>query len=60
MSANRASVNQHPDNDPIRFRNLVRVIQDSLAQKYRSRDTRALLGPIEALKADAACLGRSR
>jgi hypothetical protein len=47
---------RHPDNqqDPIRFRNLVRVIEDSLAQKYRSRDTRALLGPIEALKADAA------
>lgn len=46
----------HPDNqqDPIRFRNLVWAIEDSLAQKYSSRDTRALLAPIEALKADAA------
>ena len=46
----------HPDNqqDPIRFRNLVRAIEDSLGQKYRSRDTRALLAPLQAMATDAA------
>lgn len=41
---------RHPDNqqDPIRFRNLVWAIEDSLAQKYSSGDTRALLAPLEA------------
>jgi hypothetical protein len=46
----------HPDNqqDPIRFRNLVRAVEDSLRQKYSGRDTRALLAPVEARTADAA------
>ena len=45
----------HPENqqDPIRFRNLVRAIEDSLGQKYRSRETRALCAPLQELAADA-------
>jgi hypothetical protein len=50
----------HPDNqqDPIRFRNLVRAIEDSLGQKYR-RDTRALLAPLQAMATDAAFWNRT-
>ena len=46
----------HPDNqqDPIRFRNLLRAVEDSLRQKYDRRDTRALLEPMQALLAEAA------
>lgn len=45
----------HPDNrqDPIRFRNLVRVLEASLRQKYAVRETRALLAPFAALGDDA-------
>lgn len=45
----------HPDNrqDPIRFRNLVRVLEASLRQKYAVRETRALIAPFEALAGDA-------
>ncbi|HUF46816.1 MAG TPA: hypothetical protein VMM93_03310 [Vicinamibacterales bacterium] len=45
-----------PDNqqDPIRFRNLVRAIEDSLAQKFSGRDTRALLARIQVLIDDVA------
>lgn len=51
----------HPDNqqDPIRFRNLVRAIEDSLVQKYRSSDTRALLAPLQALASDPAFWNRT-
>jgi hypothetical protein len=51
----------HPDNqqDPIRFRNLVRSIEDSLGQQYRSRDTRALLAPLQAIATDAAFWNRT-
>lgn len=47
---------QHPDNvqDPIRFRNLVKKLQASLQEKYRSRDIPALLRPFDALAEDAA------
>jgi len=37
----------------------VRSIEDSLAQKYRSRDTRALLAPLQALATDAAFWNRT-
>lgn len=51
----------HPDNqqDPIRFRNLVRAIEESVVQKYRSLDTRELLAPLQALATDAAFWNRT-
>lgn len=45
---------QHPENeqDPIRFRNLVKQIEASLRQKYPTRDVRPLLQPFETLAED--------
>jgi len=42
---------QHPDNaqDPIRFRNLVKSMEESLGQKYPKREIKSLLQPFEAL-----------
>lgn len=42
---------QHPDNvqDPIRFRNLVKEMGESLRQKYPKREIAPLLEPFEAL-----------
>lgn len=42
---------QHPENsqDPIRFRNLVKQLEESLRQKYALRDIPALLQPFDAL-----------
>ncbi|MBP6813548.1 MAG: hypothetical protein KA169_01580 [Burkholderiaceae bacterium] len=47
---------QHPQNqqDPIRFRNLVKRLEESLRQRYASRDIPALLRPFEALAEDEA------
>ncbi|HSC28036.1 MAG TPA: hypothetical protein VLD67_12220 [Vicinamibacterales bacterium] len=44
----------YPDTqqDPIRFRNLVRVLEESLREKYPSREIRPLLEPFHALAAD--------
>lgn len=44
----------HPDNyqDPIRFRNLVKKLEESLAQKYSEREFRPLFKPFETLLAD--------
>ena len=44
----------HPENrqDPIRFRNLVRQLEESLRTKYPGRDAAALLAPYHALAAD--------
>src|SRR5215468_3787185 len=44
----------HPDNkqDPIRFRNLAKALEESLRQKYSTRDTRPLLQPFKALAED--------
>jgi hypothetical protein len=44
----------HPDNlqDPIRFRNLVKAMEQSLRQKYTTRDVQPLLEPFQALAAD--------
>ena len=44
----------HPDNeqDPIRFRNLLRVLEESLRQKYSTRDVRPLLEPFQKLTND--------
>ncbi|HUW25903.1 MAG TPA: hypothetical protein VMW07_05175 [Gallionella sp.] len=42
---------QHPDNsqDPIRFRNLVKKLEESLRQKYPKREIKPLLQPFEDL-----------
>ena len=47
---------QHPDNtqDPIRFRNLVKMMEESLRQKYPKREIKPLLQPFEALAEDRA------
>lgn len=47
---------QHPDNtqDPIRFRNLVKTMEESLRQKYLKREIKPLLLPFEALAEDRA------
>jgi len=46
----------HPENqqDPIRFRNLVKELETSLGQKYPAVETRLLLEPFEALAHDDA------
>lgn len=47
---------RHPENqqDPIRFRNLVKEMEASLRQKYPTAETQLLLEPFEALAHDAA------
>jgi len=44
----------HPDNqqDPIRYRNLMREMETSLREKYPTRDVRALLEKFQALSCD--------
>ena len=44
----------HPDNqqDPIRFRNMVKALEESLRQKYSTRDVRPLLEPFQNLAED--------
>lgn len=46
---------RHPENqqDPIRFRNLVKELDASLRQYYPAAETRMLLEPFEALSRDA-------
>ncbi len=46
----------HPDNqqDPIRFRNLVDELEQSLRREYPSRDVQALLAPLRELAGDFA------
>lgn len=45
---------RHPDNqqDPIRFRNLVKTLEQSLRQKYPTREVRPLLQPFNDLAPD--------
>ncbi len=47
---------RHPDNtqDPIRFRNLVKMMEGSLRQKYPKREIKSLMQPFEALAGDRA------
>ena len=44
----------HPENqqDPIRFRNLVKAMEESLRQKYPTREIQPLLEPFQALADD--------
>lgn len=46
----------HPDNqqDPIRFRNLLKTLEESLRQKYATRDVQPLLKPFQALAENSA------
>lgn len=52
---------RHPDNvqDPIRFRNLVKVLESSLRRKYASRDIDELIRPFEVLADDRAFWNRT-
>jgi hypothetical protein len=45
---------QHPDNlqDPIRYRNLIKSMEESLRQKYTNRQIRPLMEPFQVLAAD--------
>lgn len=45
----------HPDNqqDPIRFKNLTKRLEESLRQKFPTRDTRELLQPFQDLASDS-------
>lgn len=47
---------QHPDNaqDPIRFRNLVKMMEESLQRKYPKREIKSLIAPFAALADDRA------
>lgn len=47
---------QHPDNvqDPIRFRNLLKTIEESLRREHAQRDVQGLLAPFQALTDDAS------
>ncbi len=44
----------HPDNqqDPIRFKNLIRRMEESLRQEYPTRDVRGLMEPFQELAAN--------
>lgn len=46
----------HPENvqDPIRFRNLVKAVEETLRKDYQSHDISALLRPFQALAEDRA------
>lgn len=45
---------RHPENqqDPVRYRNLVKTMAESLRQKYRTREVLPLLAPFQALADD--------
>ena len=45
---------RHPENqqDPVRFRNLVKALEESLAQKYPKREVQRLLEPFRAIAGD--------
>jgi hypothetical protein len=45
---------RHPENqqDPIRFRNLLKTLEQSLRQKYATRDVRPLMEPFQTLAED--------
>ena len=51
VSLYQSTHRHHPDNrqDPIRFRNLLKTVEESLRQKHGTRDVRPLLEPLEQL-----------
>lgn len=46
----------HPDNrqDPIRFKNLLKEMEESLRKKYSADETRTVLAPLEKISSDDA------
>ena len=56
LSLYQPTCRRHPENqqDPIRFRNLVKKLEASLLEKYPSVEARLLLEPFEALAHDRA------
>jgi hypothetical protein len=54
LSLYQTTHRHHPDNqqDPIRFRNLVKTLEQSLRQKYPTREVRPLLQPFNDLAPD--------
>ena len=56
LSLYQTTHKQHPDNvqDPIRFRNLVKELEESLGQKYPKREVGPLMEEFHALANDAA------
>ena len=54
LSLYQPTYRHRPQNqqDPIRFRNLVKAMEDSLLEKYPAREVQALLAPFRALAAD--------
>lgn len=54
LSLYQPTFRHHPDNqqDPIRFRNLVKVLEESLRQKYPASEITAFLEPFQALGDD--------
>lgn len=55
LSLYQPTLRHYPDTqqNPIRFKNLVKALEASLQEKYATRDIRALLEPFEKLEADA-------
>ncbi|MGB6190822.1 MAG: hypothetical protein WBF42_00010 [Terracidiphilus sp.] len=51
LSLYQSTHRHHPDNqqDPIRYRNLVKELKHSLEQKYSAREIKPLLEPLESL-----------
>jgi hypothetical protein len=54
LSLYQPTFRHHPDNqqDPIRFRNLLKVLEESLRQKYPASEITAFLEPFQALADD--------
>jgi hypothetical protein len=54
ISLNQPTSRHHPDNqqDPIRFKNLIRAADESLRRRYPTRDVRGLMKPLQELSAD--------
>lgn len=47
---------RHPENqqDPIRYRNLLKTLEESLQRKYQTLEVASMLAPMQALAADAS------
>ncbi|MCD6679571.1 MAG: hypothetical protein LT102_02780 [Burkholderiaceae bacterium] len=61
LSLYQATHRRHPDNqqDPIRFRNGVKTLDESLRRQYPNRETRTLLEPFHALAENEAFWNRA-
>jgi len=61
LSLYQATHRKHPDNqqDPIRFKNGVKALEESLRRQYPNRETRTLLEPFQALAENEGFWNRS-